>query len=155
MLKLIVSNRAELLADALAEELRARPLPLLEPELVLVPASSTARWLQLRLAERLGIVCQTRFPLPAAYVWSLFGTLLPQVPRSSPFATDTLVWRLFRLLGRLPDEADFDPVRRPAGHRHGEFDRASRDRCARPRRRGNRFVRHRSSEAADGDQGEQ
>ena len=51
----ITGHRLEALFDALCEQLRAAPPAPMATETVLVPALGVARWLELRLAERLGI----------------------------------------------------------------------------------------------------
>ena len=99
MLHLHLSNRPEALASALATVMRVDPLPLLETEQVVVPSSAAARWLDFRLADALGITTQTAFPFPAAFVWQLFGRVLPDVAATSPFERAALQWRLVRLLG--------------------------------------------------------
>ena len=99
MIHLHLSNRPEPLAAALGALLRAQPLPLLESEVVVVPSTAAARWLGFRLADSLGIATQTAFPFAAAYVWQLFGYVLPEVAAANPFDRAALQWRLLRLLG--------------------------------------------------------
>ena len=105
MLHLHLSNRPAALVAALAALQRVDPLPLPEPETVVVPSTALARWLGLRLADALGIATQNAFVFPAAYVWQLFGRVLPEVAASSPFDRAALQWRLLRLLGasRAPE----------------------------------------------------
>jgi len=99
MLHLHLSNRPDTLALAQAALLRAAPLPLLETEQVVVPATAVARWLGLRLADELGIATRIAFPFPAAYAWQLFGRVLAEVAAVNPFDCAALQWRLLRLLG--------------------------------------------------------
>lgn len=110
MFTLFHGNRQELLARLLAERLKADPADFFSAEAVVVQSGPMARWLQLFLAEELGIAAQLRFPFPAGYLWELFGAVLDDVPRSSPFAAGPLRWRLLRLLGQVRDEAIFDPL---------------------------------------------
>lgn len=98
MLHLHLSNRPEALAAALAEVVRADPLPLLEVEPVLAPSTAASRWLEFRFADALGIATRTAFPFAAAYVWQLFGRVLPEVAQANPFERAALQWRLMRLL---------------------------------------------------------
>jgi len=91
------SHRLEDLLTALADRLAEDPLPPLATETILVPAPGLARWVQLRLAERFGIVAGVQLPF--------FGAFLQDLCRKSggegddPFARDVLVWRIWRLLG--------------------------------------------------------
>jgi exodeoxyribonuclease V gamma subunit len=105
MLHIHHGNRPDSLAAALTALLRVDPLPLLEPETVVVPSTGLARWLGFRLADELGIATQNACVFPASYVWQLFGRILPDVAASSPFDRDAMQWRLLRLLGdsRAPE----------------------------------------------------
>ena len=110
MLALVQSNRLEALAEALAITLREQPLAPLAAEIIVVPSAGIGRWLGFELADRLGIIANTRFAFPASYVWSLFADVLPQVPRQSPFDPGRMIWRLMRLLGRTRADAAFASV---------------------------------------------
>jgi len=84
MLILHQSNRLERLADDLAEVLRV-PLALpLTPEIIAVQSNGMARWLRMRLADRLGVSANIDFSLPSSLVWKLFGRILSDVPDHSP-----------------------------------------------------------------------
>lgn len=108
MLLLYQSNRIEVLADALAEAMRAQPAAALVPETVVVQSSAMARWLSFALAERLGVAANVDFRFPASYIWSLFGSVLPEVAPQSPFEPEVLRWTFLRLL-----EDDEDLPRQP------------------------------------------
>jgi exodeoxyribonuclease V gamma subunit len=99
MLHLHLSNRPDPLVAALAALMRTDPLPLLETETVLVPATAVSRWLGFRLADALGIATRVAFPFPAAYAWQLFARVLPDVASDNPFERTAMQWRLLRLLG--------------------------------------------------------
>jgi exodeoxyribonuclease V gamma subunit len=105
MLHIHHGNRPDSLAAALTALLRVDPLPLLEPETIVVPSTALARWLGFRLADGLGIATQNACVFPASYVWQLFGRVLPDVAASNPFDRDAMQWRLLRLLGdsRAPE----------------------------------------------------
>jgi exodeoxyribonuclease V gamma subunit len=88
------SNRLEVLADQLAAVVRQPTDTPFVPETILVQSLGLARWLSLRLADHLGICANVRYQFPAAFIWDLFHCVLPNVPETSPFATDVLTWRL-------------------------------------------------------------
>jgi exodeoxyribonuclease V gamma subunit len=99
MLHLHQSNRLETLAEQLADII-ARPLRApLQPETILVQTPGMARWLTLRLAQRLSICAHTEFPLPASFIWKLMRALLGELPRRSPFSPEVLAWRIMGWLG--------------------------------------------------------
>ncbi|HWV18073.1 MAG TPA: exodeoxyribonuclease V subunit gamma [Rhodocyclaceae bacterium] len=115
MFTFIHGNRQELLARHLAAQIRTQPLNIFEREVVVVQSGGMARWLQMALAEELGIATQLRFTFPAGYLWELFGKVLPDVPRETPFSSDIFTWQLLRLMPELLHEqqgADFEPLRR-------------------------------------------
>ena len=71
MLHIVQSNRMEQLALALVEQLRAHPAAPMQREWVLVPHPGMADWLQMVLAQQLGVCAQVEFPLPARWLWQL------------------------------------------------------------------------------------
>jgi len=111
MLILHQSNRLERLADALAEVLRVPMSPALAPETIAVQSNGMARWLRMRLADRLGVAANIQCPLPASLIWQLFGRVLPDVPEQSPYDREVLVWRLMGMLPALLDAEPFAPLR--------------------------------------------
>ena len=110
------SNRLERLAEILAEQMAADPLPPLQQEQVLVGSVGIGRWLSLRLADHLGICAQVDFPLPGRFIWALWSALLGGLPEQSPFAVPVLRWRIYDLLTMAPPLAfaayAADPLRR-------------------------------------------
>lgn len=110
MLTVHHSNRLEILADRLAGLLATPAGPPLAPDWVVVQSNGMARWLSLRVARRLGVCANLRFPFPAALVWEVFRRVLPQVPDTSAYAPEVLAWRLLGLLSDL-DDPRFAPVR--------------------------------------------
>ncbi len=107
MLRIYYSNRLERLALAQASVLE-RPLsdPLL-PERIVTQSPGTANWLAQRLAERLGVVANVDFALPASFVWEVYAQQLPQVPPRALLDRQTLVWAVFDRLHALPGDPAF------------------------------------------------
>lgn len=111
MFRLHTSNDAARLADALGEQLcAARDNPLL-PARVLVPHAGIRRWLQVHLAERLGVIANVEFTPPAQFTWELLRAARPDLPRRSPFDVEVLRWHLYVLLGERLDGAALAPLR--------------------------------------------
>lgn len=111
MLSVYHSNRMENLAGVLAEALREPAASWLEPEIIVVQSHGMQRWISMALAERLGISANVRFPYPAAFVWEAYRAVLPNVPETSPFDKDILVWRILELFTDLEDSACMSPLR--------------------------------------------
>ncbi len=106
MLTVFRSNRAELLAQVLAAQLRLQPPDPFEQVQVVVNTWPTSRWLGEQLAGHLGgIAANLRFPFPGSHLRRLVDQLLaPAVPvagghAADPWRADQLVWPL---LDRLP-----------------------------------------------------
>ena len=92
----ITGNRLEALFDALCELLASSPADPMGTETILVPGQGIARWIELRLAEQLGIAAGIDTPFLGAWLHRLTE---PKGPDGDPFAREVLVWRLWRLLG--------------------------------------------------------
>jgi exodeoxyribonuclease V gamma subunit len=117
------SNRLEILTDRLAELLR---LPLRSPlarEIVVAQSNGMARWLALRLADRLGVCANLDFLFPAAFLWEMSRAALRQLPPTSAFEKPALAWRVMNLLGSLEDAPCFAAPRAWLGNGGDDFRR--------------------------------
>jgi exodeoxyribonuclease V gamma subunit len=98
-------NRLEDLRDLLTQYLKANPLGVLEPEVILLQSNGMKHWLELALADdaALSICAATRMELPSGYLWQLYRAVLgaQAVPAHMPFDKTRLLWRLVRLLPSL------------------------------------------------------
>ena len=135
-LVLVHSDQPEAIRALMVEHLRAYPLPPLQREVVLVQSNGIAQWLKLALAADaeagggggLGIAAGFEFALPARFIWRVYRAVLGgQVPETSPFDKERLVWRLLRVLPEVSGDARFAPLARflTAGE-GGEGDTARR-----------------------------
>ena len=111
MFRLHTSNDAAKLADALGEQLLAARGNPLTPARVLVPQAGLKRWLQVHLAERLGVIANVEFMPPAQFAWELLRAARPDLPPRSPFEVEVLRWHLYALLGDSLDGAALAPLR--------------------------------------------
>lgn len=130
MLRVVVSDRLERLAEGLADELRRNPLrDPFAPEIVVVQNRGMERWLAMRLAERLGIWSRGEHPFPKALLWRL-ARRMGLVPEPDPYEPDTVQWALMDLLprcggepaGYLADDPDGRKLVHLAGSVAGRFD---------------------------------
>ena len=104
------SNQLEILIEQLAGVLR-RPLRApLAREIVITQSNGMARWLALRLAERLGVCANLAFQFPATFLWEMSRAVLRQVPPTSSFDKSVLVWRVMALLRELEDTPRFESL---------------------------------------------
>mgnify|MGYP003772281105 CR=1 FL=1 len=105
---LYFGNDANALLKRLAGRLRApasadRPLA---SDIVLVPQFGLRRWLEIRLAEEIGIIANVDFVAPAEYAWRLLRAANPALAHASGYEREVLRWRVFALLAPLARESD-------------------------------------------------
>jgi exodeoxyribonuclease V gamma subunit len=99
MLHLYQSDRLEYLAELLATENQS-PLSPFEAETIIVQSQGMGRWISLRLAEHLGISANTRFCLPASFIWELLREFFGDLPRRSAFSAEVMTFRIMVWLGQ-------------------------------------------------------
>lgn len=106
---IIHANHLETLASLLIDYSRSQPLAPLETESVLVQSNGMADWLKLKQAQHIGISTSMDFPMPASFLWQMYQRVLqPELMNApSPFAKDSLQWRLYRLLPELLEQPEF------------------------------------------------
>ncbi len=117
------SNRLEILVDRLADVLRQPLRTPLAPELVITPSNGLARWLALRLADRLGVCANLSVQFPATFLWEISRALLRGMPSVSAFERPVLRWRLLELLGALDDTPCLAPLHAWLGDGRDDFRR--------------------------------
>lgn len=108
-------NRLEDLRDLLVDVIRAYPLPVLSPEIILVQNNGMKHWLELSLAsdEAFGICAATRIELPSSYLWGVYRSILSdvQIPVHMPFDKKNLIWRLYKILPQLIEDESYRPLK--------------------------------------------
>ncbi|MBN1605141.1 MAG: exodeoxyribonuclease V subunit gamma [Polyangiaceae bacterium] len=106
------SNRTENLVEALCEVVSAPAIRPFEPETVVVQSRGMQRWLSLRLAERLGVWSNARFPFPRSFIESALDAVLEE-PRGfrEAFARERLTWGIAAVLPEHLPRREFAAVR--------------------------------------------
>ncbi len=110
-LYLYTSNRLENLAAAFADLSEASPLPPLEQETVVLQSGGMARWLNMQLAERLGVSANIAFPFPNGFVDQVFAEILPEASLAKKLNKNVLHWQLMRVLPELLGRPEFSVLR--------------------------------------------
>ncbi|MGA1302886.1 MAG: exodeoxyribonuclease V subunit gamma [Cyanobium sp.] len=118
MLTLYRSNRAEVLVQLLAAQLRHPPPAPLEPVQVVVNTWPTSRWLGEALALHLGgIAAHLRFPFPGSHLRRVVQLLLndgegtEQEAEADPWRAIHLVWSVLEDLPWIASEPEGDLLR--------------------------------------------
>ncbi len=76
------------------------PLGVFSQEVIVVQNAGMQHWLNLSLAKQRGISINTRYVLPAQYLWKLIRTLASDDATldQAPYAREVLSWRIYALL---------------------------------------------------------
>ncbi|MRR34609.1 exonuclease V subunit gamma, partial [bacterium] len=120
-LTVYTSNRMELLADSLAETVRAPLASPLATEVIVVQSAGMQRWLSMELAARFGVWANCDYPYPNAMLRRLFRAVIPELPEACPFEPETLSWRIMGLLPELMQQPGFEAIRRYLAHEDGSL----------------------------------
>lgn len=115
MLTVIYSNSMQQLAGRLVAQMQAEPLSPIQPETIMVQSNELARWLNLTLATQQSVAAHLQFPFPSAWLWLLFRSVWSDVPRESPYATDAMAWKIFKLLPSVTKNQQFSEISRYLG----------------------------------------
>ena len=117
MLRLIRSNRLELLTDHLATRLSQKTAnPIGDVQRVVVPHTGVDSWLRRELADRLGVVMRLSTPLSREFVWECIRRHLADAPKRTNYLPSILRWALLEWLQQadmpLPLAEDASSVER-------------------------------------------
>ena len=105
----ISSNHIPILMHAMSEQLKANPLAQpLTPELILVPSQGMERWLNLKLADAMGISCNMDYPMPASWIWQHIAS---NQGRRDALSRESSAWMIFHALPELLPRDAFAPLR--------------------------------------------
>lgn len=118
-------NRLEDLRDLLIDLMCRSPAAPLEPEILLVQSNGMKHWLEIGLAQGLGVCAATRVELPARFLWQMYRQVLGAhtIPAALPLDKPRLLWRLVRL---LPVVCARNPVYAPLARYLGDGSDARR-----------------------------
>jgi exodeoxyribonuclease V gamma subunit len=105
------------LSAALARKLSENPAPPLARETVVVLSNGMGRWLSMELAAARGVCAGLDFRFPNDTLDIFFRAALPGIPEASPFALDTMAWRIAGLLPAHLDLPGFESISAYLGDR--------------------------------------
>ena len=95
-LRLIESNRLEVLSQALAASLSEPLSSPLAPEVIVVQSRGMQRWLSMELARMHGVCANVSWPFPNAFVLDMFSRVLPGLQQPPLFENRLFdSWRTF------------------------------------------------------------
>ncbi|OCG24027.1 exodeoxyribonuclease V subunit gamma [Gilliamella sp. App2-1] len=106
------SNQVDLLKTLLSELMRRQPLEdVFTPDVVMVQSQGMAQWLQIALADELGIVANVDFLFPTQFIWQLYQKLLPDAPIENGYSIESMSWRLYYLLPQVIEQPEFSALK--------------------------------------------
>ncbi|MWP62599.1 exodeoxyribonuclease V subunit gamma [Gilliamella sp. Pas-s25] len=106
------SNQVDLLKTLLSELMRRQPLEdVFTPDIVMVQSQGMAQWLQIALADELGIVANVDFLFPTQLIWQLYQKLLPDAPIENSYSIEAMSWRLYYLLPQVIEQPEFSALK--------------------------------------------
>lgn len=111
MLTVHRAERADVLADALADRLVVPPADPMAREVIAVPARGVERWLAQRLALRLGsagrddgVAANIDFPSPERLLREVVGATADQPEAAQEWYSEALVWPVLRVIDEQLDD---------------------------------------------------
>ncbi|MEH0791618.1 exodeoxyribonuclease V subunit gamma [Vibrio parahaemolyticus] len=112
MLNVYHSNSMDLLKALVIQLIKNDPLTeVFEEEKILVQSSGISQWLKMALASEIGIAANTKFPLPATFLWDMFNTVIPELPKESAFSKEMMKWKIMKILPTVIDSKEFEPIK--------------------------------------------
>ena len=111
------SNDPDELVDQCARDLEKGLSDPFREEEFLVQSSGMGTWVQLQLADRLGIFARAKFRFPEDTLWMILRGFLEHCPKKNLFTKEVMAWKIFDLLsGRIERDPEiFASVARYVG----------------------------------------
>jgi len=97
MLNITFSNKYQSLLENLLDATAEPPASPFAAQQIIIPSAAIQRNLELAIADRLGVCANVEFSYLGSWIWQQVGKVL-SLPDDSPFAQETLVWRIRRIL---------------------------------------------------------
>ena len=110
-LNLYISNRLEILAEQLARILRKPSSEPMSPEIIVVQSRGMQRWISLELAALNGVCANVSFPFPNTFLENIIGKFDVELPHTSLFDPDVLVFRMMKILPTCIDRKGFGNIK--------------------------------------------
>ncbi|EFX90744.1 exodeoxyribonuclease V subunit gamma [Actinobacillus ureae] len=80
-------------------------------EAILVQSVGMAQWLQMQIADSIGVAGNYDFLFPTSFLWQQYRVLFPSLPKENIFKRSSVTWRLMRLIPAHLDTAEFSTLK--------------------------------------------
>nr|HPK54796.1 exodeoxyribonuclease V subunit gamma [Smithellaceae bacterium] len=114
-MKIIVSNKLEILARRLADELKKPLGSALAKEIIIIQSAGMQKWLSLEIARRHGICANYDFPFPNAFIDNIFQAFIDDYRPDLSDHVDVMAWKVMEILPDMVADNDFRPVQNYLG----------------------------------------
>ncbi|MDO4430528.1 MAG: exodeoxyribonuclease V subunit gamma [Lonepinella koalarum] len=102
MLTVYHSNHLETQKEILLHLIHRDPLSdPFESETILVQSPGMAKWLQLQIAEKLGVAANINFPMPASFLWQQYMENFTAISEQNQFSKEAMSWHLLGIIQQL------------------------------------------------------
>jgi exodeoxyribonuclease V gamma subunit len=68
------------------------------------------QWLNLEIAQSMGIAANIDFLSPESFIWQQFKYVLDDPPEQNPFNKMSMAWQIMKILQECLDDPDFSPL---------------------------------------------
>lgn len=82
-----------------------------EPEIILVQSTGMMQWLQMEIAQQQGVAANFDFLFPTRFLWNLYRTLLPNLPKENIFSQEIIVWQLMQIIPDFLEHSSFTSLK--------------------------------------------
>jgi len=104
------SNRLEKLLEILAQILETPISSPLAPEIFVVQSQGMSRWISLGISRYAGISANFKFFYPNDFMQFLFNQMMPDVPDSPLNDSETVTWKIMKLLQEFHAQKGFERI---------------------------------------------
>ncbi|MGD9175275.1 MAG: exodeoxyribonuclease V subunit gamma [Desulfobacterales bacterium] len=110
-LNIFTSNKLEILAAQLAQQLKTPVSETLKPEIIVIQSAGMERWISQELARHNGICANIHFPFPNTFLGYIAQQVLPDDEQPSLFEPDVLMFRIMKVLPACTITPGFERLR--------------------------------------------
>ena len=110
-LNIFTSNKLEILATQLAQQLKTPASMALKPEIVVIQSAGMERWISQELARHNGICANIHFPFPNSFLDQIARQIKPEEDEPSLFDPDVLMFQIMKALPECVARSGFERLR--------------------------------------------
>ncbi|MGD9059652.1 MAG: exodeoxyribonuclease V subunit gamma, partial [Desulfobacterales bacterium] len=110
-LNIYTSNKLEILAAQLAQQLKTPVSEALKPEIIVIQSAGMERWISQELARHNGICANIHFPFPNVFLDQLAQEIMRDTDAPSPVDPDVLMFEIMKRLPKCTSKSGFEQLK--------------------------------------------